>query len=88
MPGCFHTLDVTRFRLELADLHTQVANGQGRVEITRNGTPDVCVLISKTELDSLERALEILSRTDDFKAMCQSLTQVASAANGTSVAPA
>lgn len=85
MPGCFQTLDVTRFRRALAQLHTEVARGQGRVEITRRGSEDVCVLISKSELEGLERALEILSQTNDFQSMCQTLTQVASVAMGTPV---
>jgi len=82
MAGCFQTLDVTRFRRSLAQLHTDVARGQGRVEVTRRGSSDVCVLISKKELDGLERALEILAETSDFRSMCQTLSQVAAATVG------
>ena len=85
MPGCFQTLDITRFRRALAQLHTEVSQGRGRVQITRRGSSDVCILISKSELEGLERALEILSETSDFQSMCQTLSQVASAAMGTPV---
>ena len=50
-------------------IHEQVAGGHGRVELTRPGCDDVCVILSKAELESLERALEILSETSEYKAM-------------------
>ena len=58
----FQTLDVTRFRQTLAKLHEAVGCGNGRVEVVRKGCADVCVLISKAELESLEQALEILAQ--------------------------
>jgi prevent-host-death family protein len=79
---CFQTLDVTRFRRALANLHERVGEMKGRVEVTRRGSDDVCVLISKAELDSLEAALEILTRSAEYKAMCDTVTQLA-AATGT-----
>lgn len=83
--GCFHTLSVTQFRSTVDDLHGRVARGHGRIVITRDGCDDVCVLISKTELESLEQALEILSGTADFQAMCKNLAAVA-ASSGASAA--
>ena len=74
---CFQTLDVTRFRQSLARLHERVGCGKGRIEVTRRGCGDVCVLISKAELEALEQALEILAATADYKAMCDVLTQLA-----------
>lgn len=76
--GCFHTLSLREF-LKLVDgLHGKVAKGHGRIEITADGCDDVCILISKTELEALERALEILAETSDYRIMCENLSQVAS----------
>ena len=77
--GCFHTLSIVQFLRAADDLHTRVARGHGRIEITRDGCEEVCVLISKAELESLERALEILAETTEFRAMCQRLASVAAA---------
>lgn len=75
----FQTLELTRLRRALAKIHEQVACQHGRIEIVRDGCDDVCVILSKAELQSLERALEILSETAEFKSMCETLTQVAAA---------
>lgn len=72
----FQTLDVTRFRQTLAKLHQAVGCGHGRVEVTRRGCDDVCVLISKCELEALEQALEILAQSAEYKAMCDNLQSV------------
>ena len=77
--AAFQTLDVTRFRQAMAKLHEVVGCGRGRVEITRRGCDDVCVLISKAELESLEQALEILSNSADYKSMCDNISQLVAA---------
>ena len=77
--GCFHTLKLSEFLHLVDDLHVRVSNGHGRIEITRDGCDDVCILISKAELESLERALEILSQTPDFRTMCESLVSLVAA---------
>ena len=82
MPGgCFHTLKLSQLAESLEGLHQRVAAGHGRIEITRDGCDDVCILISKTELESLERALDILSQTGDYQSMCETLSSVASECN-------
>ena len=78
----FQTLDVTRFRTAMAKLHEAVGCGRGRIEITRRGCEDHCVLISKAELESLEQALEILTQSDHYKTMCEQLSQLVSACAG------
>ena len=78
----FQTLDVTRFRQTLAKLHEAVGCGNGRVEVVRKGCADVCVLISKAELESLEQALEILAQSAEYKAMCDNLTSVVAQCDG------
>ena len=61
--------------LDLAGLHAQVLTHYGRIELQRRG--GACVLISKDELDSLEKALEILSATDTVRMMRQEIALVA-----------
>jgi PHD/YefM family antitoxin component YafN of YafNO toxin-antitoxin module len=78
----FQTLDVTRFRQAMAKLHEVVGCGKGRIEVTRRGCDDVCVLISKAELESLEQALEILSQSADYKSMCENINQLVAACAG------
>src|SRR5690349_11505176 len=73
------TLDVNHAQKELAKLYQKVAHDKERVEITCDGSTDRCVIISKEELDSLERALEILADSDAVKSMRQSLAQVVAA---------
>jgi PHD/YefM family antitoxin component YafN of YafNO toxin-antitoxin module len=84
----FQSLDVTTARRALSQLHERVCCSKGRIEIKRRGSDDVCVIISKAELDSLEHALEILSETSEFRAMCANLEQVAAATTGFVAAPA
>jgi hypothetical protein len=61
-------------------LHDQVIGNRRRVEITRAGCDDVCVMISKSELDSLEQALAILADTEGFSEMCENLKKLLSRA--------
>lgn len=76
------TLDVTRFRRALASIHEQVAGGHGRVEVKRKGCDDVCVMISKAELEAMERALEILAGCSEYKSMCDALSKLVSDCDG------
>jgi len=68
-----YRVDMTRVGRLISKLHDQVAGRRQRVEITRAGCDDTCVMISRTELESLERALAILADTDEFHDMSQSL---------------
>jgi hypothetical protein len=77
---CFQTLDVTRFRRALANLHQLVGCGKGRIEVTRRGCDDVCVLISKAELESLEQALQIFAESTAFKTMSEQISRIVMAA--------
>lgn len=73
------TYDLSLIASNLHQLHEHVTRTLGRVEITRAGSEQRCVLISKQELDSLERALEILSDTDDVRDMSGKIAQLAAA---------
>ena len=75
----FATYDVGYVSRLLGQLHAEVVRHAGRIEITRDGTDDRCVLISKQELDSLEQALAILSGTEDGRAMGGQIAQLAAA---------
>jgi hypothetical protein len=73
----FESYDVGQVSRELAKLHDEVVRFKGRIEITVDGCEDCCVLISKSELASLEQALAILSDTDGVKAMSGQIAQLA-----------
>ena len=81
---CFQTLDVTRFRRAIADLHELVGCKKGRIELTRPDCDDHCVLISKAELESLERALQIFAESVEFERMSRQIAELVAAADGTS----
>jgi len=73
----FESYDVGYVSSALQKLHEQVVRTTARVEITRDGCDDCCVLISKAELASLERALEILADTEQVRAMSEKVAQLA-----------
>lgn len=79
---CFQTLDVTRFRRTLASLHELVGTGKGRIEVTRRGCDECCVLISKSELESLEQALQIFAESVEFQQMSKQIAEIVAATGG------
>jgi len=79
----FQTVDVAQ--ADLRRLHDHVARGNGRVIL--HAGDDHCVLISKTELDCLERALELLGDSEEVKDLARSLGQLAATA-GAGAGPA
>jgi PHD/YefM family antitoxin component YafN of YafNO toxin-antitoxin module len=80
------SFDVSLIASNLAHLHEFVTRTKGRVEITRPGSDQRCVLISQEELQSLERALEILSDTNDVRDMCGQIAQLAAATGPAAIA--
>jgi hypothetical protein len=72
----YPSLDLTKVGRAIRKLHDQVAVQRQRVEITRAGCDDVCVMISKCELESLEQALAILADTQGFAEMCENLKRL------------
>lgn len=73
----FQTLNIADVRHVLETLHERIACRNGRIEITCDGSDQSCVIISKAELESLERALEILASTDDAQEMRDLLNNLA-----------
>ena len=66
----FQSLDLRVATAALERLFEDVVRRTGRVEITRTGSAsETCVLITKRELDALERALDILASTEEGAAM-------------------
>lgn len=61
---------------DLVQLHALVVRQRGRVEFAA-GNGDISVLISKHELDAVEKALEILSDTSDVRSMRDELARIA-----------
>ena len=78
--------DVSLIASNLTQLHEFVARTKGRIEITRAGTDERCVLISQEELQSLERALEILSDTDNVRDIQVQIAHLAAATGPAAVA--
>jgi len=82
------TYDAAVVAQSLPQLHEFVTRCNGRLEITRPGSDQRCVLISKEELDALERALEILSDTEDVRDICEKIAHLAAATSGNEFASA
>ena len=72
----FQTMDLTRFQQAVTNLHELVCCGKGRIEITRPDCDEVCVLISKTELESMERALQIFAGSSDYQQMATQIAEI------------
>jgi PHD/YefM family antitoxin component YafN of YafNO toxin-antitoxin module len=75
------TIDMTKVGKSIRRLHDQVCDQKRRVEITRAGSDDVCVMISKKELESLEAALQIFADTEAFEEMCEHLRKLLATAH-------
>jgi hypothetical protein len=71
----FIKVELNQLPAGLRDLHQRVVGQTGRIEL-RDGDGPACVLISKSELDALERALDILSQTKDVRDMRDELSRL------------
>ena len=69
-------VDMTKVDRIIRKLHEQVVTRRHRVEITRDDCDDCCVMISKAELESLERAVAIFADTVEFTEMCENLKTI------------
>jgi PHD/YefM family antitoxin component YafN of YafNO toxin-antitoxin module len=77
--SAFSTVSLHQAQGKLLALYERIACEKGRVEIIDASGACACVLISKSELESLENALAMLSDGDQVRAMRQCLEQVAAA---------
>lgn len=72
----FPSIDMAEIGKVIHKLHEQVSHKRHRIEVTRSDNTEVCVMISKSELESLESTLAILADTDAFNDMCRNLQEV------------
>jgi PHD/YefM family antitoxin component YafN of YafNO toxin-antitoxin module len=73
----FSSMKIDDVVQNLQFVHDQVVRSNGRVEIVGNSPNASAVLISKAELDSLERALDILASTPAAQQMRHEVQRVA-----------
>ena len=73
------TFDVSIVAPALERMHEHITRTKGRIEITRTGTDERCILLSKEELISLERALAILSDTEGYRDISCKIASLAAA---------
>jgi PHD/YefM family antitoxin component YafN of YafNO toxin-antitoxin module len=74
------TVDISDGAVDLRQLHEHVLTRNARVQLITRTHTQSCILISKEELDGLEKALEILSGTDDVRDMRDHLARIAAQA--------
>jgi hypothetical protein len=74
------SVDMTKVGKIMRKLHDQVCGNRQRVEITRAGCDDVCVMISKRELEHLEQAMALLADTEAFLSTCDQIKNLIRAA--------
>ncbi len=60
----------------IRELHDRVCAGRQRIHITRADCDDTCIMVSRTELESFERALAIFADTREFSEMCRMLSKI------------
>src|SRR5437762_1112412 len=84
MSDAHQTVGIDRLKRDAHVFHEHVVRNWGRIVITRDGAPanrksgDIaCVLISKSELDHLERALEIFYESPGGSSMCEQVQRIA-----------
>lgn len=82
----FQTLNVSTIQSNLVELLCRTAQKKGRIEID-NGDGTSCVVISKVELDDLERALEILADSEAGRAMHHAIQRFANMSQGSLPGP-
>lgn len=73
----FQSMPAEQVQSNLLSLLGQVAANTGRVEIVDPAGQCDCVLVSKKELQGLERALELLSRTEEVKMLSERIAEYA-----------
>jgi hypothetical protein len=83
----YPTVEMTKVGRIMKKLHEQVVHQRHRVEITRAGCEDCCIMISRAELESLESALAIFADTAAFNEMCDHLKTLLKSAGLVYTAP-
>jgi len=81
------TLDCDSVQRDLLQLLRRIACEKGRVEILGSDGVCDCVLLSKAELDGLEKALDILARTRSGRNICQVIADLTAQDDGEAGVP-
>jgi PHD/YefM family antitoxin component YafN of YafNO toxin-antitoxin module len=84
MSTTLETMSLQEVRENLSDLVKAMVKGKGRVEFVESG--ERFVILCKDELDSLEKAINILSDTTEFRDICSSMNQLAAATSPAAMA--
>lgn len=69
--------DASMIASNLLSLHEHVTRTLERIEFTRPGSDERVVMLAKRELESLEKALEILSNTENVRDLSDKIAQLA-----------
>ncbi|MBC8107024.1 MAG: hypothetical protein H7Z14_10580 [Anaerolineae bacterium] len=77
MSDMHQSMNLERFCKEFNSLHGQVIRNWGRIEITSEDGKEACILMSRAELEALERALEIFCSSPAGESICKELQIVA-----------
>ena len=83
----YQVLKINEAKQLLDALHHRVVEFNDRVVISSERSEQRCVMISQAELDGLERAVEILSQTDEGAAIRDEVLRIAVGAMSTAVYP-
>ena len=70
------SVDLTSLGKRIRKLHDQVCGHGQRVEVTRADCDDVCVLISKRELEAMEAALAYFANHTAHSDACRGLAKL------------
>lgn len=76
--SAFASMTAAEFQARLGELCERVASEQGRIEVCSGA--HTCVLISRAELETLERALEILANTSEVRRVATTIAAMAATA--------
>ena len=69
-------VDTINLGAQIHVLHDHICIHGKRVEITRDGCDDRCIILSKKELDALEHAIQMFADTQAFADMSQNIQQL------------
>ena len=85
MSTTLETMSLQEVRENLTDLVKAMVKAKGRVEFA-DANGERFVIVCKDELESLEKAINIMSDTAEFRDICSSMNQLAAATSPAAMA--